>query len=202
MTANLLWVEGKNDQHVFYNLLKHHQIPEQFEIIDNILDDLPVQLKASELQRLGIVVDADLDIKPRWDALSRILTGAGQVALPSTPDPAGTIVEVEQADRVLTVGLWIMPDNQLPGLLEDFVSFLVPANDPLWGRAEDCVRHIPEKQRRFRDQHRVKAYLHTWLAWQKEPGKPMGQAITARYLDANLPPAHQLMSWVKQLFEL
>ena len=29
---NFLLVEGKDDEHVFYSLLKHHQIPRRFEI--------------------------------------------------------------------------------------------------------------------------------------------------------------------------
>ncbi len=47
-----------------------------------------------------------------------------------------------------------------------------------------------------------KALLHTWLAWQAEPGKPIGQAITANYLDANAMPAQQLMKWIRHLFDL
>ena len=48
----------------------------------------------------------------------------------------------------------------------------------------------------------MKAHVHTWLAWQKEPGKPMGQAITKRYLDANAPHAQQLIVWIRKLFGL
>src|SRR5436190_24268592 len=29
-----------------------------------------------------------------------------------------------------------------------------------------------------------KALIHTWLAWQEKPGRPLGLAITARYFDA------------------
>jgi hypothetical protein len=46
------------------------------------------------------------------------------------------------------------------------------------------------------------ACIHTWLAWQKEPGKPMGVAITARYLDATTSHAQQLISWIRRLFDL
>lgn len=49
---------------------------------------------------------------------------------------------------------------------------------------------------------KTKAYLHTWLAWQEEPGKPMGQAITKKYVDAQAPHAQLLISWLRQLFEL
>ncbi len=38
--------------------------------------------------------------------------------------------------------------------------------------------------------------------WQEEPGKPMGQAITKRYLDATAPQAQQLIRWIRKLFDL
>jgi hypothetical protein len=38
------------------------------------------------------------------------------------------------------------------------------------------------------------------LAWQQEPGKPLGQAITARYIDADAPNAKQLIEWLRSLF--
>jgi len=96
-----------------------------------------------------------------------------------------------------------MPDNTLSsGMLEHFIGFLVPAGDPLWYRAEDCIEHIPPETRRFPPQHQIKAHVHTWLAWQIEPGAPLGQAITKRYLDADAPHARQLIAWLRRLFEL
>ncbi len=57
-------------------------------------------------------------------------------------------------------------------------------------------------QNRCRDTHLPVAEIHTWLAWQEEPGSPLGQAITKRYLDADAPRAQQLMDWVRRLFDL
>jgi hypothetical protein len=100
------------------------------------------------------------------------------------------------------VGIWLMPDNQFPGMLEDFVSFLIPQSDALWQKVDNCLNQIPEKERRFSLDHRIKAQLHTWLAWQKEPGKPLGTAITARYLDAEAAHAQQLIAWIRRLFDI
>jgi hypothetical protein len=95
-----------------------------------------------------------------------------------------------------------MPDNTLPGMLENFIQFLVPPDNALWPRAEECVAQIPEPERRFPPEHQIKAHVHTWLAWQEEPGTPLGLAITKRYLDADVPHAHQLMDWIRRLFDL
>jgi hypothetical protein len=51
---------------------------------------------------------------------------------------------------------------------------------------QSSVAAIPEAERRFGPLAEPKAIIHTWLAWQKEPGKPLGTAITARFLDPNV----------------
>ncbi len=203
----LLLVEGVDDEHVFYHLLEHYRIPECFKIvntqgIDRLLSILPTELKGSNLERPGIVVDADTNIEARWAALRNILLKSGNVDAPPAPDRDGTIVVLELPDRKLTVGIWIMPNNQLPGMLEDFIQFLVPAGDSLWARAADCLAQIPEQERRFPQEHQSKARVHTWLAWQKEPGTPLGQAITKRYLDADASHAQRLLGWLGRLFDL
>jgi hypothetical protein len=52
----------------------------------------------------------------------------------------------------------------------------------------------------YRSTHRSKALIHTRLAWQKTPGRPMGQAITAQVLPPNKPPAARFVDWLKNLF--
>jgi hypothetical protein len=45
-----------------------------------------------------------------------------------------------------------------------------------------------------------KALIHTWLAWQRNPGQPMGQAITAQPLDRNEALARAFVAWLNALF--
>jgi hypothetical protein len=45
-----------------------------------------------------------------------------------------------------------------------------------------------------------KAIMHTWLAWQEEPGLPFGTAIKAGYLDSSAAPVDTLVSWLNRLF--
>jgi hypothetical protein len=87
-------------------------------------------------------------------------------------------------------------------MLEDFIRFLVPTNDSLWPQAGDCLQQIPEGDRRFPKAHQAKAHLYTWLAWQEEPGAPIGLSITKRYLDADSPNAQILINWIRRLFVL
>jgi hypothetical protein len=201
---NVLLVEGKDDVHVFWHLLEYYHIPDAFRIknkegIDKLRGTLEVELLASGLQRLGMVIDADTNLGSRWQSLRNILLHSGY-HIPVSPDPTGTVIEQPGSPKV---GIWVMPDNTAQdGFLETFVSFLVPANDPLWSRACGCVRRIPATLRRFPSEHRIKACLYTWLAWQKTPGTPMGSAINECYLDPNAPQAHLFIAWIRHLFDI
>ncbi len=52
----------------------------------------------------------------------------------------------------------------------------------------------------FSEIHLSKAQIHAYLAWQKEPGKPFGTAITAKYLQADNPHCEKFVEWLKRLF--
>jgi hypothetical protein len=94
-----------------------------------------------------------------------------------------------------TIGIWLMPDNSTPGALEQFARLLVPGSDKLWPEAETVVQHIKSIEQRFRMTYEMKATLHTWLAWQKEPGKPIGQAMIKHFLDLKI----SQREWIVQL---
>ncbi|HLQ28076.1 MAG TPA: DUF3226 domain-containing protein [Ktedonobacteraceae bacterium] len=201
---NYVLVEGPDDAQVFYHLLRYYGLDTHITIqqkagIDTLLEALEVELKRRAETRLGIVVDADTDIANRWQSLRDRLIEAGYSAVPLRPAPGGTILKQEGRPMV---GLWLMPDNTISGRLEDFMSLLIPAGDILWPMAQDSVQQVIIKDRRFPQTQAMKANMHTWLAWQEEPGKPMGQAITKRYLDAAAPHAQQLVEWIRRLFDL
>jgi hypothetical protein len=198
-----LLVEGNDDVHVVSHLCKAHGIliPDAFEISDkkgirNLLDVLRVELNDSNIERLGILVNADTDLQARWQSLRTILTQEGY-SVPEQPMTEGTILHDE--DRP-TVGIWLMPDNRLPGMRENFVAQLVPAGDSLLPYAQQCLQHLPEQ--RFPSVLQAKAEIHTWLAWQEEPGKPFGVAITAHYLDPQSEQAQKFISWLRALFTI
>ena len=94
-----------------------------------------------------------------------------------------------------------MPDNNINGMLEDFIISLAPEADPLMQKAESILNELEESQiQLYKSVHRSKAKIHTFLAWQDEPGKPMGTAITAKILNSNSEHAEVFVHWIKQLF--
>lgn len=92
-----------------------------------------------------------------------------------------------------------MPDNKMPGKLENFVELLIPDSDALWPGARAAVATIPESLRPFPIPATIKAEIHTWLAWQEEPGTRMGAAITKRYLQTGGKTADAFFEWIRRL---
>jgi hypothetical protein len=216
---HLVLVEGKDDLHVLGHLLDHHGIdceiakkrtqPNLSTLfiretggITKLLESLSIEIDNGDLERLGVILDADTNIEGRWQSLSDKLRESGAVDLPDAPHPEGTIVTVKQTRHEVIVGIWLMPDNTIPGILEDFVQFLVPDDDLLLERAKQAINQIPAEERPFPLIRQSKAEIHTWLAWQKEPGKPLGQAITARYLKPSAAYAQTLIAWILRVFNL
>ncbi len=224
-----LIVEGRNDQYVMQSILRQRNIScvildrkrggaiqentislEQQGGFNNLHKKLFIKLKDPQIEKVGIIVDADdpddpkVNISNRWQSLKGVLNRFDGVSLPDDPSPSGTITTLQRGELApIVVGIWIMPDNQSPGTLEDFVKHLVPSErTALWRRAEGCVDEIPDDERLFRAIDTPKVDLHTWLAWQKTPGIPLGAAISQRYLDADTPHGQQLIDWIRRLFEI
>lgn len=220
MSKKKLLVEGHNDaivlgtlcktrgiwvQHRNYNDAdKPPETPFAFECknklsISQLLDELDAELDESDLQVMGIVVDADTDLMARWQSLSARLSDkdCGYPPLPEIPDVNGTVVRVE---GLPVIGIWVMPDNQLNGMLEDFVATLIPNGDALWPYAKQCVAAINPEDRPFSEAHLTKVQIHTWLAWRKKPGVPLGSAIKFSYLDADASQAESFVRWIRLLF--
>ena len=97
------------------------------------------------------------------------------------------------------VGVWLMPDNQFPGELEDFVRHMLPGDDRVWPRAESYIDGIPQADRRFRDGKVSRAQLYAWLATRELPGR-MGAAINAGDLNTDVDLARRFVSWLHALF--
>ncbi len=211
-----LLVEGNDDLKVIGTIREVCGIEDTFEIKDcesvsNIKPTLLSLLKTN-VDIIGIVIDADADtydirdsLRARWESLKNCLIDEGY-QMPDFPDINGTIVE--GSNRKPRIGIWLMPDNvQHPGMLEHFVATLIPEEDPLRPIAEQVLAQIDgmrqsfvEEANWFKPIHHSKALIHTWLAWQNTPGKPMGLAIKAKLLDHNSDLCQRFVAWLNALF--
>lgn len=198
----VLLTEGKNDCHVVLALCKQHNVPESFgfydcESDDRVLKKLSALIAGSEnIETIGVVLDADNpNLLSKWNSLSVRLQKEGYV-VPEFPLEHGTILAKHDKP---TVGIWLMPDNHVDGMLEDFCHQLI--DKPSLEYASQCV--IDAKQNEFTnflENHFSKAVIHTFLAWQDVPGMPLGQAITARALNGDQAIAVDFSNFLKRLF--
>lgn len=194
----LLLVEGIDDEEVVNHIRgRHRQLPE-FKILNKkglpgLLDSISLEIKVSGRIALGIMVDTNESLHARWQAISDRLK-AVNVPLPSQLNSTGTII-----NHSPRVGIWLMPDNESPGELEDFVKTLIPSSDPVWPRAQDYINNIPPDDREFKAKKIVRAQVHAWLAARSSP-RNMGTAIKARDLDATVPLAQGFADWLLKLF--
>ena len=194
----VLLVEGQDDKHVVLQLyLRSDAIP-SFDIqdkggIDELLKSIGPEIKAPGRKTLGILVDANDNPESRWEAIRRRLQEQG-FQPPASPNPTGTIL----FER-LRIGIWLWPDNERPGELEDFVEAMIPQDDSVWPRSQAYIDDIPKSVRRFREKKALKAKLYAWLATRKTPQR-MGMAIQAQELDIDGALAMRFADWLRQLF--
>ena len=116
-----LLVEGNDDQHVIWALCEKFKILENFDVIDsdgieNLNLQLPIRFKQSEVNTIGIIIDADQDIRARWNSLKDKLSQLGY-KVPNDLPIEGLILK----EGDIKVGVWIMPNNNLNGMIEDCI---------------------------------------------------------------------------------
>ncbi|HBL76145.1 MAG: hypothetical protein A2W90_08860 [Bacteroidetes bacterium GWF2_42_66] len=197
-----LLVEGNDDQRVIWALCDRFKIHESFDVIDcegisELLKEIPVRLKQSGIRTIGIIVDADSDISARWDKFKSIFDTLNYI-IPEELPVDGLVVRI--IDQI-SIGIWIMPNNDINGMLEDFISFLIPNDDRLLPIVKDHVSDIERKAlNKYIPQHRSKAIIHSWLSLQEDPGIPMGQGITKRYLSIDEQICVSFICWLNRLF--
>jgi hypothetical protein len=202
-TSRILLVEGKNDCHVVMALRGINGMEASFGVYECGSDEQVVArmnaliLAPSRPEIIGVVLDADAnDVGVRWTQIVDRLR-AHQYACPAAPHPEGTLVTPPLG--LPSIGIWLMPDNQNRGMLEDFLLSTVERKSLMAVRAAILFARMT-KTANFKSAHKSKAIIHTYLAWQDEPGKPLGTSVTARALKPDTPLAIKFVTWLRELF--
>ena len=200
--SRMLLVEGNDDLHVVTHICIRASIP-NFEIetkgsIGELLDSIPYEIEVGERTVLGIMLDADGNPAGRRQAVADRLGKAG-IELPSFPQPEGVVIDSDPSTGLPRVGVWMMPDNQSLGELEDFLAAMIPADDPVWPISQEYIDGIPPEHRKFQEGKRLRAQVHAWLAAQEEP-RPPGLAIQTQDLDIDGPLCVRFTEWLRALF--
>jgi len=136
-----LLVEGDDDKRVISELMDKYVVwgekkaeavvlIESFDGVEQLLKAgvIEAELNTTHLKAIGIIIDADNRRDARWAAVLREC----RTVIRDFPDVLPDEGLIHIAPSGLRVGVWIMPDNQSTGMLETFLSEMVPSNhDPL-----------------------------------------------------------------------
>ena len=208
---NQLVVEGKDDLHSVVHLMSAHidwpKNDEPVSIKDGdgrskVLHSgyLTTILKHPDTRALGVMLDAEEEDPNLVYVRVRGLCLTIFPRLPNSLLPTGVIANNEDGQRF---GVWIMPDNSSRGTLETFLRYLVPPEEQsIWAYATESVKQARDLGAKCRETHIEKANLHTWLAWQDEPGYPPGTALTRGLLDPRAESAASFVEWFRTLYSL
>ena len=188
-----LLVEGPDDLFVIAHLRELNQLEDNIFIkpcgsVEKAIElfRILIDKQTANNRILGLVIDADLNIAGRWQRISQILVESGKYTVPDVLPNEGLILFPNDSDDV-KIGVWVMPDNQLSGMLEDFLAKLAVNDKDLLDEVDAALEVIEHKKvNKYKAIHKSKARIHTFLAWQEEPGVSMGSAIAKSYLRAGL----------------
>jgi hypothetical protein len=222
----ILYVEGKDDISVINSLLLRHGVDtdrgrkhlliKDLESVELVLANMRDAIQAATASPVGFVVDIDIEVTHRWDAVRRQLQEPEELDM--DPPPAvcpsnGFVGKLRTYPHPF--GVWLMPDCRTDGqMLEHLIQSLVPAEHPLWLHAQSstaaaarliddanlAVQDANKKWRRFSDAVRIKAEVRSWLAWQREPGVQFGAAINDHILGHDSPQAVAFVGWLGRLY--
>ena len=207
-----LLVEGDEDKRVIPELLDKFVVwgekkseavvlIKPFDGFEPLLEAgaIEAELNVADQQALGIIIDADDQRDLRWAAVLRECTRV----IPDFPETLPREGLIHVAPFGLRVGVWIMPDNQSRGMLETFLSELVPKDqDSLWAYAKWARVAARGHGATHSEAHCDKADVHTFLAWSDPPGQQLHIAVLSKSLDAMTPLGRRFARWFVELFQL
>ena len=215
----VLLVEGQDDKHLVWQICRREpslfsthragyemwvtllQQPTTFLISEKgnrseLLKSIRQEIVVRGRKAVGILVDADSSIATSWTDVWREIANIG-IQQPASLNPSGTIVPATIHQPC--VGVWLMPDNQVNGELEDFAVRMVPSNNQVWPLSSNYIQQIPAQHQRFSQTKVDKAILYAWLAAMHEPGRP-GAAVGVGELDINGQLCQEFVAWLTKLF--
>lgn len=214
---NILLVEGESDRGFFEALCRMLSISvgvrvatpkdsggahnSKEGVLGHLTSALLPQLQDGQLERIGVVVDADRVIHGGGYAatLLRFSNALAHAGYQINPTAASGLVFAHQ-DGLADLGLWIMPNNADEGMLEDWIKqCLHPQEAGLYQHGEASIDAIPGEPK-FQSWHRSKAEVATWLAWQKKPEHGLYNAVQSELLNTDAALFKELKVWLIHVF--
>jgi hypothetical protein len=188
----ILLIEGKADKAFFEALFKSDFLnmpdvkvdvrtpSEQGQASDgksalrNYLQSAKIKelLLNDKISNLGIIVDADYpkDGQGYSKTLANLKKDIAEYGYTSDIELSqGLAFTHNNAKKLKPLGIWIMPNNQDDGMMEDWIKTIVHSSEhSLFSHAQKTVTELIQPN--FKSIHQSKAEVATWMAWQDPPG--------------------------------
>lgn len=177
-------------------------LPNGKQNVLNLLSDLLPDLldESSQVKRLAAIIDADYD-NTNGLGFERTLKHVKKIAA----EYEFALLESNSNGLIfnkgdLEFGLWILPNNQLDGMLEDFIKTCLKSDEQiLLNHATETIHAIPAPKFN-KTIHLTKAEIATWLAWQKTPGHGFYVSVKDNLLQTDHALFQELEQWLKMIF--
>ncbi|MBU0654594.1 MAG: hypothetical protein KJ914_05600 [Gammaproteobacteria bacterium] len=229
MTRSVLLVEGTTDKYFFELLLEkagltHVEVFPPKEsgtrgrgINALVKEGIPKQLeeiKRGSVMKLGIVVDADSEdddagFANRHQAISALLESDFTLVV-AQQEVKGSIFQRDDAPEI-RIGLWIMPDCQEQGMLEDCLLPCIadPERTELLALTDASIHEVTQRKIfeniRFNEKHLSKVRFTTWLTWQQKPRScrqlSPACALKEGWLNPDHPNITAITHWLQKVFQ-
>lgn len=220
MSEKILLVEGGSDSGFFRSLTNRigigdlsikppTDVSQPSNGVDNVIKSLPLilrQITDGSTCRLGVVIDADYTSNSngpehRYNQVTNELKKYNYTIPVYAPKNDGHIFTNNEG--MPNVGLWIMPNNESDGMLEDLIICSVKSEQQknLLDHATTSVNALPVTLFNIKI-HLQKALTNTLLSWQKYPGSGLSSAIRDNIIDLECAEMKNLCSWLSIVFNL
>ena len=198
---SVLLLEGNDDCNIIKKFCDDNGIVKNFGFCNcrndsRVLEKLnALLLRSKPPEIIGVILDADNNTAVRYQEIKN-KAGRFYKKLPKSILKDGL---VHSENGLPKLGIWIMPNNKDNGAIEEFYLTLATGIDTNF--IDDVIKEAEKKQlTSFKPQHRKKAIMHTYFAWQDTPGMPLHSAVNKIALDNNKIIAKAFKIWVNRLF--
>lgn len=198
---SVLLLEGSDDCNIVKRFCESNGVKGSFGFCNcgndsRVLAKLNALLKADERPKvIGVIIDADNNIDARYQEVKNKVSEFYK-KIPLNITNKGL---VHSENKLPKLGIWIMPNNQNNGALEEF--YLELATEINTDFIDNLIKQAKsENLTSFKPQHRTKAIMHTYFAWQDKPGAPLHSSINKIALNNNAYIAKTFKSWLTKLF--
>ena len=221
LDSGVLLVEAESDRGLFEQIFKTLPLKPKIQVAcprdlnpkskngkQAVLNLTAILLKqiadaaTAEPSRLAVILDADYATEGGLGfskTLKQFAEKVGNHGYVLVGDVIDNGLIFRHSEDLPDIGLWVMPNNNSDGMLEDWLKACVHNNEQtLFNHAQTVVAALEPKK--FKPIHQTKAEVASWLAWQDEPGHGLYQAQRGGLLDESKPLYNQLITWLTKIY--